>query len=175
MMKAVFLDRDGVINEVLSKRVKFVNKISDIYYLEKVPEAIQILSNAGYKIFIVTNQGGVGLGYLSSSELDKIHAKMKQDIEKFGGFIEEFSSCTHKPYEGCSCRKPEAGMLLKLADEHDINLSQSFMIGDREPDIEAGKKAGCITILIAKVDTKKLADHHFPSLYKASKWIVSQE
>lgn len=63
--KAVFLDRDGVINEVLSKRVKFVNKPSDIYYLEKVPEAIRLLSFAGYKLFVVTNQGGVGLGYLS--------------------------------------------------------------------------------------------------------------
>jgi D-glycero-D-manno-heptose 1,7-bisphosphate phosphatase len=166
--KAVFLDRDGVINEVLSKRVKFVNKPSDIYYLEKVPEAIKMLNETGYKIFVVTNQGGVGLGYLSKSGLDKIHKQMKQDIEKEGGIIEEFASCVHKPHEGCTCRKPEAGMLLTLADHHEIDLSQSYMIGDREPDIEAGKKAGCSTILIAGDDPENLADHHFPSLYDAA-------
>ncbi|MGD6967445.1 D-glycero-alpha-D-manno-heptose-1,7-bisphosphate 7-phosphatase [Rossellomorea vietnamensis] len=175
MKKAVFLDRDGVINEVLSKRVRFVNKLSDIYYLEKVPEAVQLLNEADYKIFVVTNQGGVGLGYLTSSNLDKIHKKMKQDIEQQGGFIEEFSSCIHKPHEGCSCRKPEAGMLLGLAEKHEIDLSLSYMVGDREPDIEAGKKAGCTTILIANGDPEKIADHHFPSLYSAAKWIAGQK
>ncbi|WP_113929171.1 HAD family hydrolase [Bacillus sp. P14.5] len=174
MNKAIFLDRDGVINEVLSKRVKFVNGLSDIFYLEKVPEAVAILNGAGYKIFVVTNQGGVGLGYLSSSRLDEIHNKMKQDIEKHGGIIEEFSSCVHKPYEGCLCRKPEAGMLLDLAEKHEIDLLQSYMIGDREPDIEAGQKAGCLTILIAKDDSKKIADYSFPSLYQAAKWIAAK-
>ncbi|TYR74024.1 HAD family hydrolase [Rossellomorea vietnamensis] len=175
MKKAVFLDRDGVINEVLSKRVKFVNKLSDIYYLEKVPEAVRLLNEAEYKIFVVTNQGGVGLGYLTSSNLDRIHEKMKLDIEKQGGVIEEFSSCIHKPHEGCSCRKPEAGLLFELAEKHEIDLSQSYMVGDREPDIEAGKKAGCTTILIADKDTEKIADYHFPSLYSAAKWISSRK
>lgn len=174
MNKAVFLDRDGVINEVLSKRVKFVNKLSDIYYLEKVPEAIRLLGEAGYKIFVVTNQGGVGLGYLSEAGLEKIHVKMKLDIEQEGGRIEEFACCIHKPHEGCSCRKPEAGMILSLGEKHGIDLSQSFMVGDREPDIEAGRKAGCSTILIAKQDPEKIADHHFSSLYKAAVWINEQ-
>ncbi|WP_409250910.1 D-glycero-alpha-D-manno-heptose-1,7-bisphosphate 7-phosphatase [Bacillus sp. SCS-153A] len=172
MKKAVFLDRDGVINEVLSKRVKFVNKPSDIHYLERVPEAVKMLNDRGYKTFIVTNQGGVGLGYLSQEGLEEIHAKMKQDIEKGGGFIEEFSSCIHKPYEGCACRKPEAGMILSLANKHYIDLSKSYMIGDREPDIEAGKKAGCSTILIADSDPDNLADHCFPSLYGAAKFLT---
>jgi D-glycero-D-manno-heptose 1,7-bisphosphate phosphatase len=171
--KAVFLDRDGVINEVLSKRVKFVNKPSDIYYLENVPKAVKILCHAGYKLFVVTNQGGVGLGYLSESGLKKIHNKMKQDIEKEGGRIEEFASCIHKPHEGCACRKPEAGMILRLAEKHDIELKLSFMVGDREPDIEAGKKAGCATIFISNEDPYNIADHTFPSLYEAAKWIVA--
>lgn len=174
MEKAVFLDRDGVINEVLSKRVKFVNKPSDIYYLEKVPEAIKMMNNKGYKIFIVTNQGGVGLGYLSKEGLEEIHTRMKQDIQKEGGIIEEFASCIHKPHEGCACRKPEAGMILSLAEKYEIDISQSYMIGDREPDIEAGKKAGCATILIANQDPENLADHYFPSLYEAAKFLGGQ-
>jgi D-glycero-D-manno-heptose 1,7-bisphosphate phosphatase len=172
--KAVFLDRDGVINEVLSKRVKFVNKPSDIHYLEKVPEAIKMLNKKGYKIFVVTNQGGVGLGYLSENGLNKIHTKMKQDLEKEGGVIEEFASCIHKPHEGCACRKPEAGMILSLAEKFEIDLSDSYMIGDMEPDIEAGKKAGCSTILIAGHDSENMADFHFPSLYEAAKFLGNE-
>ncbi|WP_421378598.1 D-glycero-alpha-D-manno-heptose-1,7-bisphosphate 7-phosphatase [Bacillus salacetis] len=174
MKKAVFLDRDGVINEVLSKRVKFVNKPSDIHYLKKVPKAIKMLNGKGFKVFVVTNQGGVGLGYLTEAGLDKIHEKMKQDIENEGGFVEEFASCIHKPHEGCECRKPEAGMILSLANKHGIDLSQSYMIGDREPDIEAGKKAGCSTILIGDDDPENLADRHFPSLYEAAIYLCGQ-
>lgn len=99
---------------------------------------------------------------------------MKADIEREGGKIEEFACCIHKPHEGCSCRKPEAGMLLSLADKHKIDLSKSYMIGDREPDIAAGRKAGCTTVLISKKDTEKIADFHFPSLYKAARWIQEQ-
>jgi D-glycero-D-manno-heptose 1,7-bisphosphate phosphatase len=171
--KAVFLDRDGVINEVLSKRVKFVNKISDIYYLENVPQAVKLLTDAEYKLFVVTNQGGVGLGYLSQAGLERIHAKMKRDIEKEGGKIEEFISCIHKPHEGCACRKPEAGMILSLADKYEIDLNKSFMVGDREPDIEAGKKAGCSTIFITNEDSPTIADETFPSLFKAAQWIAA--
>ncbi|WP_456274518.1 D-glycero-alpha-D-manno-heptose-1,7-bisphosphate 7-phosphatase [Bacillus sp. AK031] len=173
MNKSVFLDRDGVINEVLSKRVKFVNKLSDIYYLEKVPQAVKLLTDAGYKLFVVTNQGGVGLGYLSQAGLENIHTKMKQDIEEEGGKIEEFASCIHKPHEGCACRKPEAGMILSLAEKYDLDLKKSFMVGDREPDIEAGKKAGCSTVFIANEDPLKIADHTFPSLYEAALWIAN--
>jgi D-glycero-D-manno-heptose 1,7-bisphosphate phosphatase len=174
MNKAIFLDRDGVINEVLSKRVKFVNKPSDIHYLEKVPEAIKMLYDEGYKIFVVTNQGGVGLGYLSEAKLDRIHDKMKEDLARQGALIEEFSSCIHKPYEGCACRKPEAGMILTLAKKYDINLSISIMIGDREADIEAGNKAGCATILIGDEHREIQADHHFPSLFEAAKFLKDQ-
>ncbi|RIW28599.1 HAD family hydrolase [Bacillus salacetis] len=175
MNKAVFLDRDGVINEVLSKRVKFVNKPSDIHYLKKVPDAIRILNNAGFKVFVVTNQGGVGLGYLTEAGLERIHSTMKKDLKAQGGIIEEFASCTHKPYEGCACRKPEAGMIISLAENHNIDLSLSYMAGDREADIEAGRKAGCTTILIAEENEGNLADHHFPSLFEAAVFLSSKE
>ncbi|MBM7584074.1 D-glycero-D-manno-heptose 1,7-bisphosphate phosphatase [Bacillus pakistanensis] len=171
--KAVFIDRDGVINEVLTKRVKFVNKPNDLFYLDKVPEAIGLLSSADYLIFVVTNQGGVGLGYMTEEQLEKIHKKMKIDLESEGGEIQDIASCIHKPNEGCSCRKPEAGMILKLAEQYKIDIDKSYMIGDRDVDIEAGRKAGCSTIFIGKEDNTVDANFSFPTLYAAANWLKS--
>jgi D-glycero-D-manno-heptose 1,7-bisphosphate phosphatase len=171
--KAVFLDRDGVINEVKTKRVKFVNKPEQFYFLEGVKEAVKLLTASGYQLFVVTNQGGVGLGYLSHEHLQTIHEYMVGELETAGGKIYEVSCCTHKPHEGCACRKPEPGMILDLSEKYDLDLSSSFMIGDREPDIEAGRKAGCKTILIS--DSPSLlyqADYVFKTLLEASKFLV---
>ena len=169
--KAVFLDRDGVINEVLSNRVKFVNKPEQMHLLEGVAEGIKLLNDAGYLVFVVTNQGGVGLGYMKEAMLGKVHEKMKQDIAKSGGRINDIIYCPHKPNEGCACRKPEPEMLHTLANKHNVNLKYSFMVGDRDVDILAGKQAGTKTILIG--DEEGLADHQFPSLFEAAKWIIS--
>ncbi|MEL3973169.1 HAD family hydrolase [Rossellomorea oryzaecorticis] len=173
MNKAVFLDRDGVINEVKTKRVKFVNKPEQFYFLEGVKEAVKLLTASGYQLFVVTNQGGVGLGYLSHEHLQTIHEYMVGELETAGGKIYEVSCCTHKPHEGCACRKPEPGMILNLSEKYDLDLSSSFMIGDREPDIEAGRKAGCKTILIADAPFPLFhADYVFKTLLEASKFLV---
>lgn len=151
MNKAIFLDRDGVINEVKTRRVKFVNRPEDFHLLAGVPEAIAKLRQLGFKIFVVTNQGGVGLGYMKEKTLQQIHVKMQQDliVQHPEAIIDDIAYCPHKPKEGCACRKPEPGMILELANRHDIDLSKSWMIGDMEVDIEAGKKAGCRTMLIS--------------------------
>jgi D-glycero-D-manno-heptose 1,7-bisphosphate phosphatase len=173
--KAVFLDRDGVINEVKTKRVKFVNKPEQFYFLEGVKEAVKLLTDAGYKLFVVTNQGGVGLGYLSHEHLQNIHDYMVRELETAGGRIYEVSCCTHKPHEGCTCRKPEPGMIIGLSERYNLDLSASYMIGDREPDIEAGRKAGCKTILIADESSPLYqADYVFASLLTASQFLVSR-
>jgi D-glycero-D-manno-heptose 1,7-bisphosphate phosphatase len=171
--KAMFLDRDGVINEVKTKRVKFVNKPEQFYFLEGVKEAVTLLSREGYMLFVVTNQGGVGLGYLSHGHLEQIHDYMVGELEMAGGKIHEVSCCTHKPHEGCACRKPEPGMILDLAEKYDLDLASSYMIGDREPDIEAGRKAGCKTILISGSPSPLYgADYVFPSLKDAAAFII---
>jgi D-glycero-D-manno-heptose 1,7-bisphosphate phosphatase len=171
--KAVFLDRDGVINEVKTKRVKFVNKPEQFYFLEGVKEAVKLLTASGYQLFVVTNQGGVGLGYLSHEHLQTIHEYMVGELETAGGKVYEVSCCTHKPHEGCACRKPEPGMILDLSEKYDLDLSSSFMIGDREPDIEAGRKAGCKTILIADAPSPLYqADYVFKTLLEAAKFLV---
>lgn len=173
MNKAVFLDRDGVINEVLSKRVKFVNKPEQMYLLEGVGEGIKLLKDNGFLVFVVTNQGGVGLGYMKEEMLRKVHEKMKRDIREYGGEIDDIIYCPHKPHAGCACRKPEPEMLHRLADKHQVSLKDSYMVGDRDVDIFAGKQAGTKTILIG--DEAGLADYQFPSLFEAAKWLTNEK
>lgn len=163
--QAIFLDRDGVLNEVLSQRVKFVNSPKDLFLLEGAGQAVAELSDAGYDIFVVTNQGGVGLGFLQEKRLHEIHDTMSEKIKGYGGQIKEIAYCPHKPNAGCDCRKPNAGMLLDLASRHNIALEGSVMVGDHERDIEAGKKAGCKTVFIGSDKTS--ADRKAPSLQAA--------
>ncbi|MTH54312.1 HAD-IIIA family hydrolase [Bacillus mangrovi] len=172
MKKAVFLDRDGVLNEVLTDRVKFVNHPNQLHLLDRAAEAVKLFNDSGFTVFVVTNQGGVGLGYMSESSLSRIHAKMERLISEKGGIIQEIACCTHKPDRGCSCRKPEPGMLFDLAERYGIDLSESYMIGDREPDIAAGRSAGTAVILIG--DQPGLADAQFPSLWDAAEWIIAK-
>lgn len=173
MKPAVFLDRDGVINEVLSKRVKFVNRPSDFFLLSGVGEAIYLLNKAGFPVFVVTNQGGVGLGYMKETALTAIHEKMKQDLAAFDAHITDIAYCPHKPHAGCHCRKPKAEMLLQLAEKHHIPLSDSYMVGDRIPDMEAGKAAGTTTVLIGARE-KGDADMQFPNLLGFATWLTSK-
>jgi D-glycero-D-manno-heptose 1,7-bisphosphate phosphatase len=172
----VFLDRDGVINEVLSDRVKFVNKPEDFYLLDGVGQAIKSFNEAGYKVFVVTNQGGVGLGFMEETVLLEIHTKMAGDLETFGAAIDDIAYCPHKPKTGCACRKPMPKMILDLAEKHQVDLTKSYMIGDREPDIEAGKQAGVQTILIGeRTDQQEVgADMCFSDLFSAAEWVVRQ-
>ncbi|MBM6618121.1 D-glycero-alpha-D-manno-heptose-1,7-bisphosphate 7-phosphatase [Bacillus suaedaesalsae] len=167
----VFLDRDGVINEVLSKRVKFVNTPKDFYLLPKVGEAVKKLNDRNLPVFVVTNQGGVGLGFMSENALHSVHKEMEKQLAEYGASVIEVSYCAHKPHEGCECRKPGAKMLIDLAEKHHINLEESYMIGDRDVDILAGKAAGTKTILIGK-DPSVQADLQFPSLFEAASYIV---
>lgn len=174
MNKAVFLDRDGVVNEVLTKRVKFVNKPNDLYILEGVGKAIQLLNQKGYEVFIVTNQGGIGLGYMTENSLHAIHQKLIQEIAEQGGTIKDIVYCPHSPKAGCECRKPNPKMITELAKKYHINLSESYMIGDRDVDIMAGKKAGTKTILVGNENVQD-ADYHFSTLLQAALWIVSND
>ncbi|GLB58779.1 D-glycero-alpha-D-manno-heptose-1,7-bisphosphate 7-phosphatase [Cytobacillus sp. NCCP-133] len=165
MKKAIFLDRDGVLNEVLSDRVKFVNKPEQLFLLEGAAEAVADLTKAGYEIFVVTNQGGVGLGFLKEKELKRIHERLQELVNDKGGQIREVAYCPHKPKAGCECRKPNAGMLLDLAKRYQINLANCVMVGDHERDIEAGKRAGCKTVFIGSEPTS--ADIQAASLFEA--------
>lgn len=170
MKKAVFLDRDGVINEVLTGRVKFVNKPEDFYLLPGVPEAIRNLNGHFDYIFVVTNQGGVGLGFLKESELRKIHGHMMKELKKRGAIIHDVAYCPHRPKAGCACRKPGSKMIEDLAKKYNVDLSQSYMVGDTDTDIQAGKRAGTKTVFIGEEESS--ADAVFPDLFSAADWMI---
>lgn len=171
MHRAVFLDRDGVINEVLTDRVKFVNRTEQLYFLPGVPEAIRRLNQTFDYVFVVTNQGGVGLGFMKETQLQEIHKDMIKLLRKEGAVIQEVVYCPHKPKSGCGCRKPNSKLIENLADKYDVDLTFSYMVGDTDTDIIAGKKAGTKTVFIGK--SEPLADAVFPDLLQAADWIVS--
>lgn len=168
MVRAVFLDRDGVINSY----EKHVNAPEDLILYEGVGDAIRQLNEAGFLVFVVTNQGGVGLGFLTVENLRQIHTHLESDLRKSGAMIKEIVACTHEPKAGCECRKPGAGMLLTLADKYGVDLSESYMVGDRNTDVEAGKKAGTKTIFIGR--DMSFADYKSENLPDAVEWILSQ-
>lgn len=169
--KSVFLDRDGVLNKSYGRRPP--NNPEELVLFPGVPEAIRKLNSAGYLVFVVTNQGGVGLGYMTQETLDAIHAKLQAEVAKAGGRFTEIAACTHKPKEGCACRKPKPGLILDLAERYNVDLAASFMVGDRDMDIQAGKAAGTRTILIeSREKVAEQADYTCKNLLAASELIL---
>ena len=144
-MKAVFLDRDGVIN---SDRDDYVKNTGELKIYPFAPSAIKKLNNSGWAVFVVSNQQGIAKGIIKPSDLDAMEKEIAYQVDRIGGEIGEFFYCKHLASEGCSCRKPEPGMILRAAEKHGINLAESIMVGDTAHDIAAGKSAGCKTILV---------------------------
>ncbi|WP_214629521.1 D-glycero-alpha-D-manno-heptose-1,7-bisphosphate 7-phosphatase [Paenibacillus agaridevorans] len=162
-MKAFILDRDGVINKGGN-----INRKSEFQLLPGVTEAIKALNDMGFGVFVASNQGGVGLGFMTKSALRSINGYMVTLIREKGGDIVEARYCTHKPHAGCSCRKPKSGMLLELIKKYDIDRKASFMVGDRDTDIMAGRSAGVYTVFIGdKVPSGIDPDYVFSGLLEA--------
>jgi D-glycero-D-manno-heptose 1,7-bisphosphate phosphatase len=148
-MKALFLDRDGVINIDYG----YVGKIENFKFREGIFELTKQFQDNGYKIFVVTNQSGIARGYYSEEDFHKLTEWMKEEFLKRGVEIKDVKFCPHHPdISGvCECRKPEPKMILDLASEYNIDLENSILIGDSKRDIEAGEKAGIKTnILVSK-------------------------
>ncbi len=146
--KGIFFDRDGVIND--NKRP--VNKPRDLILYDGVKEALKRASEAGYDVFIVTNQGGIELGHISHEDLKNIHESLNQKLEGYCN-IREIAYCPDFKKQS-QRRKPEPGMLLELAEKHGIDLKHSWMVGDMETDITAGIRAGCRTAKVGKSDDR---------------------
>ena len=147
MKRAVFLDRDGVINRKAVEG-KYITRWEDFHFLPGAIEAIFLLVQAGWRVIVVTNQRCIAKGLLTIPELDRIHKKMLAEVRKSGADIEAIYYCPHDEQPPCRCRKPLPGMLLAAARERRVDLGSSWMIGDSEKDVEAGKRAGCRTVLI---------------------------
>ena len=153
--KAIFLDRDGTIN----KYVGFLRKEEEFELLPGVSEAVKKINKSGYLAVVVTNQPVIARGEVTYSQLENIHNKMETLLGKEGAYLDAIYFCPHHPHSGhegevkelkidCECRKPKPGMLLKAVQDLNIDLSNSYMVGDGENDIKAGKAAGCKTVLL---------------------------
>ena len=147
MHKAVFLDRDGVINRKAPEG-EYVTSWEDMHFLPGVAQAVAVLNRDGFKVIIVSNQRCVAKGLLSIGALESLHQRMSNWLLDQGAVIDAIYYCPHEKQPPCNCRKPSAGMLLKAASEHDIDLSASWMIGDSNSDIKAGRNAGCRTAYV---------------------------
>jgi D-glycero-D-manno-heptose 1,7-bisphosphate phosphatase len=145
MRRAVFLDRDGVINRAFVRDCKSYPPASldEVEILPQVKLALNNLKTAGYLLIVVTNQPDVATGKTSKLVVDQINSYLENSLP-----IDEFRTCYHVDSDGCRCRKPLPGSLLNAAIEHQIDLKGSFMVGDRWRDIEAGASAGCKTFFI---------------------------
>lgn len=158
--KAIFLDRDGTIN----KYVGFLRNIDDFELIDGAAEAIKLINQSGYLAIVVTNQPVIARGEVTWEQLNEIHRKMETLLGKDGAYLDGIYICPHHPDKGfagerqeykivCDCRKPKPGLLLKAAKDFNIDLSQSYMIGDDDRDVQAGLNAGCKESI--KIETNK--------------------
>jgi len=145
-VKAIFLDRDGVIN----KEVGYLHKIKDFQFIDSVFDACLHFQSLGFKLIIVTNQSGIGRGYYDESEFQLVNNWMLQQFNNQGIKILDVFFCPHGPESGCDCRKPKPGMLTQASKKHNINMEDSWMIGDKEADIQAANAAGIQNTILVK-------------------------
>ena len=169
MKRAVVFDRDGVINN----NKKPVNLPEQLILFPDAAASIRRLNDAGYVVCIATNQGGVGLGYLLEQGLVDIHRTMLKKLNSEGSRVDEIAACTHAPDAGCDCRKPNPGMLVRLQDHWGFSFADSYMVGDRETDIEAGKRVGMKTVFIGTAPTS--ADYQTTTLTGVVDWILQAD
>jgi D-glycero-D-manno-heptose 1,7-bisphosphate phosphatase len=180
-MRAIFLDRDGVISENRNDHVK---SWKEFRFIPGVLDALARLHQAGFPLFIVTNQAIVNRGIITTQELEDMHARMLEHVVQHGGFIDDIRYCPHYYGENCACRKPRPGMLIDLAARWQVNLASSYLIGDAWTDIAAGRAAGCHTVMVqtgrgirqaALPEARENpADHVAADLHSAIDWIDAQ-
>ena len=155
--KAVFLDRDGVINEVIMRegKVSCPWKIEEFKILPDVKNYLKSLKEMGFLNVIFTNQPDISRGFLKREELEKMHKIIEEELP-----VDEIAFCPHDDKDNCSCRKPKPGLILEAAKKWSLDLKNSFVIGDGWKDVLAGKSAGCKTILIRRNYNQDLKDYY---------------
>ncbi len=173
MNKAVFLDRDGTI----AQDVPYCRSPDDFELLPTVPQAIKLLNDNAFKVAVITNQSGIARGYFTEETLAQIHQKVRDELAKHGAHVDAIYYCPHHPDDGCDCRKPGTALFHKAAKDLNIDFKTSYVIGDMQMDIDAGKALGCKTVLVTtgpKGRNNVVDPPHYvaPSLFSASKWII---
>jgi len=180
--KAVFLDRDGTLNE----EVGYVNHLERFRLLPRVAPAIRLLNRFQFKVVVITNQSGVARGYFPESLVDLVHQKMHGLLRAEEAYLDGVYYCPHHPDQKCRCRKPEAGLVEAAMKELDLDRSQCYMVGDRGVDMEFGRRIGAKSILVltgyGRGEWEYLGDqweakpdHVAGDLYEAVQWILHRE
>ena len=149
--KAIFLDRDGVINK---NKINYVTTLEELEILPSIGNSIKKLKNNNYFVIVITNQSPINRKLMTHEQLNKIHSFIQNHLKFFDTSIDKFYFCPHMPQENCNCRKPKPGLIIQAKNDFKIDLSQSFMIGDSQTDVEAAENAGCKGILL-KQNQKK--------------------
>ncbi len=138
MNRAIFFDRDGVLNE----EVGYLYEIEKFKWTAGAIQAIKFCNDKNILAIVVTNQSGIARGFYTSDDVKNLHDYMQAELKKFDAHIDAFYFCPHYPDNVCDCRKPKPGMILQAAKDFDIDLKESYLIGDSQRDIESGKNAG---------------------------------
>lgn len=145
MIKIIVLDRDGVVNE---DSPLYIKSPDEWHAIAGSLEAITKLNCAGFKVVVATNQSGVARGYFTLQGLEKIHQKMSDDLAKVGGHLDGIFVCPHGPKDNCTCRKPQPGLLLEIAQHFQVKPEEMLVVGDSMRDILAARTAGCQIVLV---------------------------
>jgi D-glycero-D-manno-heptose 1,7-bisphosphate phosphatase len=174
LRRAVFLDRDGVLNEAVVRGGKPYSPagLHELAIPPDVPDALGTLRAAGFALIVVTNQPDVARGIQPRTAVEEIHAALRAQLP-----LDDILVCYHDDRDGCSCRKPQPGLLLRAAAEYRIDLPRSFMVGDRWRDVEAGRRAGCRTVRLEAYyledGPETPPDYVACSFSDAASWILS--
>jgi len=178
--RAVFLDRDGTINE----EVNYLRQPEDLRLLPGAALAIRRLKEQGWLVIVITNQSGVARGYYTEGDVAAIHARLQADLAQAGSGVDAIYYCPHHPDAACACRKPGTRLFEQAARDFDLDLAASYVVGDKQSDLLPGKRLGCGTILVLTgYGRSELAlaeqqgwqpDYVADDLYKAAQWICSE-
>jgi len=175
--RAVFLDRDGVLME----DGNYVGELERVVIIPGAFSALHRLQQAGFKLFVVTNQSGVGRGFFPREHVEIVHSHLNEQFAKHGVHIDRYYVCPHHPDDNCACRKPSPKSLRDAAKEFHLDLARCFMVGDRASDIKAGHNAGVKTVLVltgvgeqTRLEGKVTPDHIAVDLNAAADWILDQ-
>ncbi len=179
--RAVFLDRDGTLNV----EKNYLYRIEDWEWIPGSVEALRKLNVAGWRVVVVTNQAGIARGYYGEAELARLHEFVRDEAQRQGAHIDAFYHCPHHPEFGddtdCECRKPKPGMLLRAAADLSLDLRRSYLVGDRESDIEAAEVCGVRPLLVETgygLRTLPLLSHsvpHFKSVAEAVEFVLGND
>jgi len=179
-MPYIIIDRDGVINYESDEYIKSPEE------WQPIPgslDAIAQLNRSGFQVLVATNQSGIARGYYDLETLSRIHEKLKNELASVGGYIEEIFYCPHHPDDACLCRKPKPGLLYQMEIKYQIDLTNTFFIGDSAVDVQAAQTAGCMPILVLTGNGQKALEKYpeflnipnFPDLARAAEYAIYRQ